>query len=93
MQKTKSSSRIDYAVLSQFMPLSDHCIMKNKKNPIAEMKTEKIITTWMGAAIMMFNVMPQIKHEGIKTAIICMTTSFTIVLYIWLICKKKDNGN
>lgn len=57
------------------------------------MKTEKIFTTWMAVAITLFNVIPQIKHEEIKTTVICVTMSFTIALFILLVFKKKNNGN
>lgn len=56
------------------------------------MKTEKIITTWTAASLMLFNVVPQIKHETIKTALICITSIFTIVMFIWLICKKNNRN-
>jgi hypothetical protein len=60
-----------------------------QKDPETEMKTEKIITTWMTASLMLFNVVPQIQHETIKTAVICITSIFTIIIFIWLICKKN----
>jgi hypothetical protein len=56
------------------------------------MKTEKIITTWMAASSMLVTVVPQIKHETMKTVVICITSIFTIVLFIWLICKKNDRN-
>ncbi|MBB1643631.1 hypothetical protein A9970_06635 [Sphingobacterium sp. UME9] len=63
--------------------------MGKQKDPETEMKTEKIITTWMTDSLMLFNVVHQIQYETIKTAVICITSIFTIIIFIWLICKKN----
>jgi hypothetical protein len=58
------------------------------------MKTEKIIAAWTSAALMFINCLPQIKHEGVKMAIICVMVIFTLFIFGWSICnRKKSNDN
>lgn len=55
------------------------------------MKTEKIIASWSGAVLMILGYTPQLKNETIKMVVICSITAFTIFLFAWSLCKRKEN--